>query len=315
MYPQILKDFLAYLETIKGHSALTVKEYGYDISIFLKYIRFRSENKKINDSFSEFDNSDFNSKLLESVSLPDLYSYMSFLDNELNEAPRTRNRKISALRTFYDFIYNKISLISQNPTSKLESPKHRNSNPVYLTLDECNLLLSEIRKEENPTIMHRDYAMIMLFLNCGLRLSELVSINLDMIKTDILTVIGKGNKERTIYLNDACLYALNAYIAVRPKVEDKALFLSTRKNRISRRQVQYRIEKYLTAIGLDPRIYSVHKLRHTAATLLYKYGDVDIRALQAILGHESVATTQIYTHLDDDQLKNAIDKNPLNRKK
>lgn len=315
VHPIILSDFLDYMKTIKGSSDLTIKEYGYDISIFLKYMKTRFNGLSFSDleNLEEIEIFDVDKTFIERISITDLYSYLSYLDKLRDNAPRTRARKVSALKSFYEFLYVKTDQISVNPTEKLELPKQSIRNPVYLTLDESRRLLDQVRKQKNDFIMRRDYCMIVIFLNCGIRLSELVGINIDSLKNDILTVIGKGNKERTVYLNRACIVAVNQYIAVRPKVKDEpALFLSEREKRISTRAVQYRIEKYITEIGLDPRLYSVHKLRHTAATLLYKYGEVDIRTLQQILGHESVATTQIYTHLDDETLKNAVKKNPLN---
>jgi integrase/recombinase XerD len=182
--------------------------------------------------------------------------------------------------------------------------------PRYLNIEESKKLLGAIDGEHRE----RDFAIITLFLNCGLRLSELVGINLNRIKNDILTVVGKGDKERTIYLNAACKRAIEAYLKVRPVegVKDKnALFLSERKQRISNKTVQHIVKKYITAAGLDPERYSTHKLRHTAATLMYKHGKVDIRALQEILGHESIATTEIYTHVDNQQIKTAVESNPL----
>ncbi len=313
--PIILSDYLNYMETIKGASTLTIKEYTYDLSIFLKFMKSRFNGlKNINlENFDDIEILDVDKTFLERVSIIDLYSYLSYLDKSRDNSSRTRARKVSALKSFYEYLYVKTDQITVNPTEKLELPKQNIRNPVYLTLDESRKLLNQIRLQENEFIMHRDYCMITIFLNCGIRLSELIGISIDSIKNDILTVIGKGNKERTVYLNKSCLISINQYLSVRPKIENEnALFLSERNKRISTRAVQYRIEKYIREIGLDPRLYSVHKLRHTAATLLYKYGDVDIRTLQQILGHESVATTQIYTHLDDDRLKNAVDKNPLN---
>ncbi|MDO5717552.1 MAG: tyrosine recombinase XerC [Tissierellia bacterium] len=313
--PIILEDYLNYMRTIKGSSTSTIKEYRYDLTIFLKYIKARLSGANTEDIkiLDETEINSVDSKLIESISINDLYSYLSYLDKCRENSPRTRARKVSAIKSFYDYLYVKSDQISVNPTEKLESPKQFTRNPVYLTLGETQKLLAKVHEMENPFIRNRDYCIIFIFLNCGIRLSELISIDLDDIKDDILTVIGKGNKERTVYLNNSCIIAINQYLAVRPKVEnEKALFLSERNKRISKRAVQYRIEKYIKEINLDPRLYSVHKLRHTAATLLYKYGDVDIRALQDILGHESVATTQIYTHLDDEDLKKAVDKNPLN---
>ena len=201
-------------------------------------------------------------------------------------------------------------MLDYNPASELDSPKILKRLPKYLNIDESKRLLNSIDGKHRE----RDYAIITLFLNCGLRLSELVNININNIKNDTLTVIGKGNKERTIYLNNACINAINNYLKVRPVngVKDKnALFLSERKQRISNKTVQSIVKKYIMLAGLDPERYSTHKLRHTAATLMYRYGNVDIRALQRILGHESISTTEIYTHVDDSQLRNAVFSNPL----
>lgn len=315
--PRILTEFLAYMSTIKGASKLTIKEYSYDLNIYLKYIKLLLDTDlAINDeNIAEMNFKAQDRELLERVSLEDLYSYLAYLDEDRNNAPRTRGRKISSLRTFYDYLHNKIKAVNTNPTEGLENPSISKQNPVYLTLDECHQLLNAILEGKNNVIRTRDYCMVVLFLNCGIRLAELVSIDLDSIKDDMITIIGKGNKERVIYLNNACLAAIDGYLKFRPhpkEKDEKALFLSERRKRISVRAVQYRVEKYIEAIGLDTSIYSVHKLRHTAATLLYRYGNVDIRTLQDILGHESVGTTQIYTHLDDESLRTAVGKNPLN---
>lgn len=315
-YPRILNEFLGYMKTIKGSSELTAKEYGYDISLYLKFIKVIMNNEiptEENLAKSTFKSSDIS--LLESVSVHDLYSYLSFLDNDCNNNPRTRARKISSIRTFYDYLFNKTNQISSNPALKLETPKISKNEPIYLTLNEASSLLNVILEEKNDFIRSRDYAMVTLFLNLGLRLSELKGIDINSIKDDSILIHGKGNKERTVFLNDACIYSINSYIVHRPKIENEpALFLSERNNRISTRAIQYRIEKYLDKIGLDTRVYSVHKLRHTAATLMYKYGQADIRTLQCILGHESVSTTQIYTHVDNEIVETAIMNNPLNSK-
>ncbi|MDI6601763.1 MAG: tyrosine recombinase XerC, partial [Thermoanaerobacteraceae bacterium] len=218
--------------------------------------------------------------------------------------------KVACIRSFYNFLYKKLKVIDYNPASELESPKIGQRNPVYLELEESKRLLDSIK----GSFFERDYAIITLFLNCGLRLSELVSINISSIKGDTLRVTGKGNKERTIYLNRACISAIKNYLAVRPVdgVADRdALFLSKRKKRISPKTVQYIVKKYIKMADLDENKYSTHKLRHTAATLMYKYGKVDIRTLQSILGHSNVSTTQIYTHIDEDILRKAVSKNPL----
>ena len=214
------------------------------------------------------------------------------------------------MRSFFKYCHSKANLISGNPAAELDSPKITKSLPRYLELDECKALLNVIDGDHKE----RDYCMIILFLNCGMRLSELVGINVGDISGDSLVVMGKGNKERTVYLNESCKEAINNYLAVRPKAEGpnaNALFLSNRRQRISSKTVQYTVKKYIKAAGLDASKYSTHKLRHTAATLMYSYGDVDIRALQEILGHTSVATTEIYTHVKNARIKEAVAKNPL----
>ena len=239
---------------------------------------------------------------------------------ELKSKSATRARKASTIRVFFNYLSQKANLIEINPAQNLETPKSDKRLPKYLNLEESKKLLEVTSNEDNRNYQ-RDYAIMTLFLNCGLRLSELVGINIQDIDFSEakLTVIGKGNKERTIYLNKACLNALSEYLSVRPKNgvkvdklhSEKALFLSERKERISRRTVQYIVDKELKRAGLDSSKYSVHKLRHTAATLMYQYGNVDIRALQELLGHESISTTEIYTHVDNSQVRNAVESNPL----
>ena len=241
----------------------------------------------------------------------DLHSFIAYTDRERKNSNRTKARKMAALRSYFKYLYSIVKIIPENPALDLETPKNNSRLPVALTLDESKDLLSSISGSNEK----RDYAIIMLFLNCGLRLSELISINIDKIKGDTLTVIGKGNKERTIYLNDVCVKAIEDYLEVRqdPKPgHEKALFISNRKTRFSQKGIQHMLDKYLTEAGLSGKGYSPHKLRHTAATLMYQYGHVDIRALQEILGHESISTTQIYTHINKDLLRDAVKQNPLN---
>ncbi|MFA5524687.1 MAG: tyrosine recombinase XerC [Tissierellales bacterium] len=311
--PIILEDFLNYTETIKGKSENTVKEYFFDLRTLFRFLKLRYKLIEKDTPFDEIDISDVDEKLIKRVNLQDLYAFISFVDKERNNKNYAKARKVASIRSFFKFLYSKLRIIDYNPALDLESPKTRNRHPVYLSLDEAESLLDSI----DGSFKERDYAIITLFLNCGLRLSELVSINIDKIKGDILTVVGKGDKERTIYLNEACLHAINEYLQVRPTEGVKtpnALFLSNRKARISNKTVQYLVKKHLKDAGLDIEMYSTHKLRHTAATLMYKYGNVDIRALQQILGHENVSTTQIYTHLDDDRLRKAVESNPLSKK-
>ncbi|HOQ38518.1 MAG TPA: tyrosine recombinase XerC [Acetivibrio sp.] len=308
--PLILKDFLSYMETIKGKSKNTIHEYYYDLRLFFRYMKVHKGLEARDKDFEAIGIKDIDENMLKEITLSDLYSFMSFLSRDRDNNSSSRARKVASLKSFFNYITNKAKLLEQNPAAELESPKIMKRLPRYLNIDESKKLLGAIDGEHRE----RDFAIITLFLNCGLRLSELVGINLSNIKNDILTVVGKGDKERTIYLNTACKKAIEAYLKVRPVegVKDKnALFLSERKQRISNKTVQHIVKKYIKAAGLDPQRYSTHKLRHTAATLMYKHGKVDIRALQEILGHESISTTEIYTHVDSQQLKSAVERNPL----
>lgn len=312
--PIILEDFLNYMETIKGVSSNTAKEYFYDIRTFFRFIKVRHKLIDPDTDFTKINISDVDLDLIKTLTIQDLHGYISFADKKLNNSNITRSRKVASLRSFFHYLYSIVNLIQNNPAEALEFPKKEIRHPNYLTLEEAQDLLNIVLENKNEEYRKRDYAIITLFLNCGLRLSELSSINVNKIKNnDSLSIIGKGNKERTIFINEACVYAIEDYLEVRPEnPNDKnALFISKRKNRMSNRAIQHMIDKYLEKAGFDLSIYSTHKLRHTAATLMYKHGNVDIRALQEILGHESVATTQIYTHIDNDRLRQAIKSNPL----
>lgn len=316
--PLIMEDYLNYMETIKGTSSNTVKEYYFDLRTFFRFLmqRFRLVDKDVD--FDEIDISRIDLDFIKRITIQDLHAYISYVDKTRDNGNRTKSRKVSSIRSFFDYLYLKVNLIDKNPAEALESPKSESRHPVYLTLEQAENLLNTVLDNKNEEYRKRDYAIIMLFLNCGLRLSELASIDVDKIKgKDTLTVIGKGNKERAIFLNEACIEAINDYLKVRPteSADPLAMFISKQKNRMSNRAIQHMIEKYLQQAGLDTSVYSTHKLRHTAATLMYKYGNVDIRALQEILGHSSVSTTQIYTHIDDERLRNAVKSNPLANRK
>lgn len=307
--PTVAIEFLEYMETIRGKSQNTIISYGYDLALFFKYIKIKRGYVAADIPLEEIPVGDIDLYVINSVNLADFYSFLSFAANQRDNKNYARARKVACLRSFFKYLH-KMKMIDNNPSIELESPKINSRHPVYLTLDESKQLLASIEGENKE----RDYAIITLFLNCGLRLSELISIDINKISGDILTVIGKGNKERTVYLNKACIEAIESYLKIRPSdlVKDKnALFLSERKSRISKRTVQYLVKKYIGIADLDKDKYSPHKLRHTAATLMYKYGKVDIRSLQQILGHENISTTQIYTHLDDEILRNAVKSNPL----
>lgn len=318
--PLILTDYLNYLKSIKGLSESTIKEYAYDLDSFIEFqlIRkfYNNDREFFIDNFNPIKiNSYVDEKFFEKLNIQDFYAFLSYLDNHKNDTATTRSRKISAIKSFYKYMYSEIEIIENNVAAKLTNPKISQRQPVYLTLSETERLLETISKEPNDFLRARDMAIVFTFLTTGMRLSELVSIDLSDVNKDSFKIIGKGNKERTVYLTKNCQDLINNYIIKRTEyLKDdsiNALFVSTRKKRISNRTVQATIDKYLEKAGFDTKIYSTHKLRHTAATLMYKYGNVDIRALKDILGHASVSTTQIYTHLDDEDLKDAVNKNPL----
>ena len=317
--PDYLNSFLDYTVTILNKSPNTIKEYNYDLATFLKFIKVRFKMTDEED-FSKITIKDIPLSTIKQIKLDDIHAFLSYLTNTYHSKAATRARKASSIRVFFNYLSQKANLIEFNPAQNLETPKLDKRLPKYLNLEDSKKLLNVAGSDDNRN-NKRDYAIITLFLNCGMRLSELVGINIKDINFSEcqMTVIGKGNKERTIYLNKACMTAINNYLAVRPvegiktdKANSKnALFLSERKERISRRTVQYIVDKELRVAGLDTSKYSVHKLRHTAATLMYQYGKVDIRALQEVLGHESISTTEIYTHVANVQARSAIENNPL----
>ena len=314
--PEFINSFLDYSITILNKSPNSVKEYNYDLAMFFKFIK-KHYGLTDEEDFNNITINDFDINTLKRITLDDIHAFVSHLAINNRSKPSTRARKISTIRIFFKYMTTKEKVLETNPAQNLETPKQEKRIPKYLTLEDSEKLLEVTINEDNRN-KERDFAIITIFLDCGMRLSELVGINIKDISFDDykLNVIGKGNKERTIYLNKACVNAINAYLEVRPKegIDYKskdALFLSERRERISRRTVQYIVEKELKNAGLDTAKYSVHKLRHTAATLMYQYGEVDIRALQELLGHASISTTEIYTHVANEQVRNAVERNPL----
>ena len=313
--PQIIKEYLFYLETIKIKSKKTVDEYYIDLRTFFRYLK---KSRKLVPDDTEFENikiDDVDIDLIKTVTLNDAYEYMDYLYHERNNQSAARARKCSSLKGFFDFLYSKKHFISNNPIAQLEVPKRKKALPKYLTLEQSIELLNAVEGKYKE----RDYAIITLFLNCGLRVSEMAGLNYTDIRSDnTMRVVGKGNKERVVYLNSACIDAINDYMKVRPvdEVKDKkALFISRNNRRMSVKTIQAMVYKYLAKIGLDAQGYSCHKLRHTAATLMYQHGGVDVRVLKEVLGHENLGTTEIYTHLSSEQMKNAADSNPLSKVK
>ena len=316
-FPPRLNEFVKFRETMKGSSKNTIDSYTRDIMIMLRYLKVKKGQVEKGTEFKNINVSDIDDKYFNNITLEDMYSFLIFCKKYFDNGSSTIARKIASMRAFFKYLHTKLKIIDHDYSVELDKPKIGKRKPKYMNLDEANSLISNIDSRN----YERDFCIITLFLNCGMRLAELCSINLDAIKDDTIRIIGKGNKERTIYLNEASLDAINKYIKVRSKIikekniDSEALFLSERGNRISRRTVQDIIEKQLKNAGLSDKGYSTHKLRHTSATLMYKYGDVDILVLKEILGHENVSTTQIYTHLDNEMLREAVKVNPLNIKK
>lgn len=309
--PSLVRQYLNYLAAIKNKSQLTVLEYGSDLRMFFRFI---AKSKGLCDNSTEFDEINISMMTDEqicSVSLEDAYAFLYFCRTERMNDNNSRARKAVAIKRFYRYLEVN-DKIKENRIAFLESPQTKKSFPKYLTLEQSVKLLNSV----DGKFKERDFCILTLFLNCGLRLSELVGINISHIKDDnTLVVLGKGNKERTVYLNKSCIDAINSYMAVRPAdgLKDRdALFISNQKRRISNQGVQKIVEGCLARSGLDGLGFSTHKLRHTAATLMYQYGNVDPLQLKEILGHENLSTTEIYTHIHDDQLKQAVDSNPLN---
>ncbi len=322
--PIFLNDFLDYSLTILNKSPNSVKEYNYDIANFLKFIKHRFRLVKVDiNEIKSIKIDDMNLDIIKRITIEDIHAFLAYLKNNFNSQPATLARKASSIRIFFHYLCNKSKRIPNNPAQDLENPKLGRRLPKYLSLEQSQKLLQvassvTISQHNNHDNSTRNYAIITLFLNCGMRLSELVGLNIKDIdfSDNKLNVIGKGNKERTIYLNKACITAIKAYLAIRPHdgVQGDArdaLFLSEQKKRISNRTVQYIVKEEFKKAGIDHTKYSVHKLRHTAATLMYQYGNTDIRALQELLGHKSISTTEIYTHVDNSQVRSAVENNPL----
>lgn len=317
--PAYLNSFLEYSLAYQRKSPNSVEQYNCDLVMFLRYMKYHFKLTDEKD-FEQIQIKDFSIEDLKRITQEDIHTFITYLSINRRCGPATCAKRISTIRIFFKYLTITTNMIPNNPAQNLETPKLNKRLPKYLTLEDSEKLLNVSANDEENKNKERDFAIITLFLNCGLRLSELIGINISDIKFDDyrLTVIGKGNKERTIYLNNACIAAINNYLAVRPhdinvSEDKKPLFLSERKERISNRTVQLIVKKELSKAGLDVNKYSVHKLRHTAATLMYQNG-VDIRALQELLGHESISTTEIYTHVDNSQIREAVEKNPLGDK-
>lgn len=311
--PKLLRDFLFYMETIRGRSVKTVEAYYTDLHTFFCFMKTYKGFCDSNLSTKDMDISDIDLEFIKSITLSDVYEYLNYTMSERENNAKTRARKVSSLRSFYKYLTTKANVLEENPIQELEIPALKKSLPKYLSLEQSLELLSHV----DSSSPKRDYCMITLFLNCGIRLSELVGLNLSSVHfaAKTMTVLGKGNKERLLYLNNACIRSLEEYLKERSQIKsikDKnALFLSSRGTRITARRVQQIIQRSLEQAGLAGQGFSTHKLRHTAATLLYQQGGVDIRVLQQMLGHVNLGTTEIYTHTSSQQLKEAAESSPL----
>ena len=317
--PQVLREFLSYHETIKGQSQRTISEYYLDLRMFLRFMRLVKEEMPYDTPLDAISIKSLDIEFIKTITITDIFDFLSYLANdrqsELSVDPgigaAARSRKLSAIKSFYKYLTVRTKLLTVNPVKDVEFPKIRKSLPKYLTLEESRLLLSSVRGVNEK----RDYAILMLFLNCGIRRSELVGLNLSDVYEDRIRVTGKGNKERIVYFGSACKAAIDAYLPERNKKvlsDNRALFGSRDNNRISVTAVHRLVKKHMLAAGLDPSQYSAHKLRHTAATLMISNG-VDIKTVQEVLGHEHLNTTEIYTHIENTELKIAAEANPISR--
>ena len=320
-FSEQVQQFAIYKRTIQGCSEKTVNEYMLDLRTFFRYLIAKDKGIDIeSEDFIKIDITPIDADYLSKIKTEQIYEFLFYTGDTRKNMWSAKARKLSAIKGLYKYMTLKRNYFEENPAINIESPKPKKALPKFLNLDESMLLLQAILDDEESNTKERDYCIITLFLNCGMRLSELVGINLTDIDRDLrsLRVLGKGNKERIIYLNGACRDVLRDYIAIRtsPKYENvqtKALFLSRHNKRISVKTVQWMVYKYLELAGLEAKHYSVHKLRHTAATLMYQSGNVDVRVLKDILGHEQLNTTQIYTHVSNESMQSAMDQNPLSK--
>lgn len=310
-FPDFINDYWYHLTLVKAKSKRTAEGYLTDIRVFFRYLIYMDSASDV--EFNKIDIRNFDVKILENVNLHKIYEYIYYLHDERNNNDKTVARKISSIKSLFKYLTKQVGLIQNDPTLNLELPSLKKSLPKYLSLSESQALLEQAAN--SPINSPRDYCIVTLFLNCGMRLSELVGINISDIDftEKKVRILGKGNKERMVYLNDACINAIHEYIDSRENslTDPQALFLSKKGGRISRRRVEQIVEQMLRQCGLSGKGLSVHKLRHTAATLMYQYGNVDTLTLKEILGHKSIATTEIYTHLSNDILKKAADSSPL----
>jgi site-specific recombinase XerD len=320
--PQILRDFLTYHENIKGQSPRTISEYYLDLRMFLRFVRLMRNDMPMNTPLEDIPIKDIDLAFVGRITTSEVFDFLSYLANDRPLNPDSvfteygiessaRSRKLSAIKSFYKYLTVRTKQLQENPVADLEYPKLRKSLPKYLTISQASALLQAVSGQNAK----RDYAILMLFLNCGIRRSELVGLNISDVYEDRIRVVGKGNKERFVYFGSSCRKAIDAYMAERTKMvltDNRALFGSRNGNRISVTAVHRLVDKALMKAGLDTTQFSAHKLRHTAATMMLS-GGVDVKTVQEVLGHENLNTTQIYTHIENTELKLAAEANPLSK--
>lgn len=318
--PSLVREFANYKTVVQNASEKTVAEYMLDLRTFFRFLRARDLriDPADTDEFDKIDIRNIDIDYIKNITVEDIYEFLTYADHTRGNMASAKSRKLSSIKSFFKYLTVKRMMLEENPAANIESPKKQKSLPKYLTLEESLSLLQAIKNDKDSATRARDYAIVTLFLNCGMRVSELTGINLNDIDKQLrsLTVTGKGNKQRIVYLNSACRDALGEYIEERlgekhARANTNALFLSNREQRISVKTVQWMVYKYLELAGLESKHYSVHKLRHTAATLMYQSGNVDVRVLKDILGHEQLNTTQIYTHVSNRSMQEAMEHNPL----
>ncbi|MCM1507249.1 MAG: tyrosine recombinase XerC [Ruminococcus flavefaciens] len=309
--PEFLNNYLVHLKVVRMLSERTINEYYLDIRLFLKYIH--RNNTDSENTQEDTDISGMTTDELSEISVSDVYNFIFYVADERSNSQRTRYRKLSSLKSFFKYLTKTEHILEKNPTVDIDMPSPKTALPKFLSLDESMKLLETSSNGDSL----RDYCIITLLLNCGMRLSELISINTKDIdfNENRIRIVGKGRKERMIYLNNACISSLKNYLAVRnenPKAtNESALFISNQNKRISKRRVQQIVENTVRRAELDGKGITTHKLRHTSATLMYQYGKADILTLKELLGHSSISTTEIYTHLDSEQVRGAVESNPL----
>ena len=320
--PLILRDFLVYHETIKGQSPRTISEYYLDLRMFLRFVKLMRNDMPVHTNLEDIDIKGVDIEFIRQITTSDIFDFLSYLANDRTQNPNSpapdygisataRARKLSALKSFYKYLTVRTKQLQENPVADLEYPKLRKSLPKYLTLEQSSALLKAVSGQNQA----RDYAILMLFLNCGIRRSELVGLNLTDVYEDRIRVVGKGNKERFVYFGTACRKAIDAYLPVRNEMvltDNRALFGSRNGTRVSVDAVHALVKKAFLKAGLDATQFSAHKLRHTAATMMLS-GGVDVKTVQEVLGHENLNTTQIYTHIENTELKIAAEANPISK--